>query len=1181
MFLSHGDSKSRGIAFLLPQNKSYKILSYKNILEGRIASLAICFDESTITLINVYFPTKDKQSEQLTVIRKLETYLSNSASDTCIIGGDLNLYINPLLDKHEGKNTDHSQAGKALKNLLSDQDLVDVWRAKNPNSKRYTWRSNNPLVQTRLDYWLISATLMYNVTDCEIKPSIKSDHCLISLAISRNLNTKKGPGLWKFNSSLLQNDDYVQMMTVKFTYWDKEYSNMQNKNLKWDIIKSLIRIETKKFSKKLARQNKDAESELYERLQHIMVKLDVHQTESLLTEYQTIQNQLEILNSAKAQGAKIRAKVDWVADSERCTAYFLNLEKQHGKMASISRLVENGKEVKTHNEILEMLKCFYSDLYSKNNSLDPNNYKAFLNNNVPKLSQSSAALCEEPISYKKIQMAIKNLKSNKSPGTDGLTTEFYIFFYEKIKSYLFDCINYSFENKILSIEQRRGVLKIIPKKDKDLTNMRSFRPISLLNTDYKIITHILATRLQNVLPEIISSDQNGYLKGRFIGHNIRTIIDTIQHTTLKNRYAYLLFLDFEKALDKVDHRFLINAMHTFGFGENFIQWIKILYTDIQSCVINNGFTSQYFRVMAGIRQGCPISALLFIIAAECLSIFIKNNCNIKGIKMGGLERKITQLADDTTMFLKDIESIQATLNGLHLFYTVSGLKLNNSKTVVLPIGKNCPKPQNNLFDLQWGCTEVFSLGTWFCGDLQNIIKKNHDLKLEKFRRILNHWSKFNLTLMGKVTILKSIALANLNYLVSSLYTPDWFIKCVHQCSLQFLWDNKPNKIKANTLYNNIDKGGINFPHFESYVMAQKCNWIKRWMGDCVTKSYLESLLPVSVETFVHCNPKLSKGMFKLPKFYYQVFSCWFKLKEEPSAHVEVLQEYICLNKLIEIDNKMVLDEGLLKPRLLRIQDIVNNRGDILTHEEFCGKFNTTINWLKWHSIKHAIPHKWKQLLKLNIPFENVKPCEKQITLVSSKACYQLLLKGIITKPTCIDRWNDKGYIFSEDIWKKIFLLPKFTTFNARSIMFQYKILHRIYASESILSKFLSNVNSKCEFCDTDKNIIHTFFECIKIKTFWLNVESWFYQTTKIKINFDVKDILFGIYKNIAFNTLINFCVLTGKIYIHTCNREKRIVSLTNYIVTLKHQLRIEQQVYDKKGKCKKFNTLFGPLLGSI
>ena len=174
----------------------------------------------------------------------------------------------------------------------------------------------------------------------------------------------------------------------------------------------------------------------------------------------------------------------------------------------------------------------------------------------------------------------------------------------------------------------------------------------------------------------------------------------MQHIILKKQQAYLLFLDFEKAFDKLDRKFLINALHKYGFGKNYIQWIEILYTDIQSCILNNGYTSLYFQITAGIRQECPLSALLFIIAVECLSIYIKNNNGIKGIIMGRVERKITQLADDTTLFLRDIGSIQITINALGLFYSASGLKLNNSKTVVLPIGKNCYQPQTNLFGVQ-------------------------------------------------------------------------------------------------------------------------------------------------------------------------------------------------------------------------------------------------------------------------------------------------------------------------------------------------------------------------------------------------------------------------------------------------------------------------------------------------
>ena len=582
-----------------------------------------------------------------------------------------------------------------------------------------------------------------------------------------------------------------------------------------------------------------------------------------------------------------------------------------------------------------------------------------MNSNIPKISYNSVTFCEESISIEELKKAVNNLKANKSPGTDGLTAEFYQFFFENIKDYLYDSINYSFQNKILSTEQRRGILKLIPKKDKDLTNMRSFRPISLLNTDYKIITHILASRLQKVLPEIISTDQNGYLQGRFIGHNIRSIIDTMQHIILTKQQAYLLFLDFEKAFDKLDHKFLINALHNFGFEKNYIQWIKILYTDIQSCILNNGYTSPYFHITAGIRQGCPISALLFIIAVECLSIYIKNNNSIKGIIIGGVERKITQLADDTTLFLRDIGSNSAN---------------------------------------------------------------------------------------------------------------------------------------------------------------------------------------------------------------------------------EVLQEYICLNKFIEINNKMVLDEEFIRLKTLKIGDIVKNNGRFLTHEEFQRKFKRRINWLKLHSVTLAIPNKWRQILNMNTSFENIEIGETRITMlnnVSSKKCYWSLVKKVITKPTCINSWDAKGFVFNDETWKKLFLLPKFTTYNIKIKMLQYKILHRIYASKSKVSKFVREISGKCEYCNIEKNIVHTFYECEEIKTFWQNFKTWFNHITNINLELRIEDIIFGIHRTIPFNTVINFCILIGKFFIHMCNNDRKTPSLMDYIPTLKHHLSIEKQVYDRKGKSGKFCMLFGQLHANI
>ena len=163
------------------------------------------------------------------------------------------------------------------------------------------------------------------------------------------------------------------------------------------------------------------------------------------------------------------------------------------------------------------------------------------------MSENIAKLCDSEITADECKKAIDSMPNNKSPGTDGLTAEFYKYFWEDIKKLVMESFNCAFSKGVLSIEQRRGIISLIPKKDKDSRFLKNWRPITLLNTDYKVLTKVLSSRLQHALKEIIFPDQTGYIKGRYIGENIRTIDDIIAYTTLKNKEGYIVLLDFEKS----------------------------------------------------------------------------------------------------------------------------------------------------------------------------------------------------------------------------------------------------------------------------------------------------------------------------------------------------------------------------------------------------------------------------------------------------------------------------------------------------------------------------------------------------------------------------------------------------------------------------------------------------------
>ena len=335
-----------------------------------------------------------------------------------------------------------------------------------------------------------------------------------------------------------------------------------------------------------------------------------------------------------------------------------------------------------------------------------------------------------------------------------------------------DSLNFGFGKGELSISQKQGIIRLIPKKDKNLSYLKNWRPISLLNVDYKIATKTLALRLGKVLPKIIDKAQTSYLKGRFIRENIRLISDILDYTADKNIGGIALFIDFEKAFDSLEWDFLHKALETFNFGNDFRAWVKVLYNDTSSCTINNGFASDAFELKRGVRQGCPLSGLLFIIAVELLSSAIRSSKEIKGIQVMEKEIKLSQYADDTTTFCADVNALHILLELLDLFKYCSGLKLNSTKCEALWLGKDASRKDE--FDgVQWPQRPISALGVSFSYETMRCEKENFDKKINNIQNSLNLWSQRDLSLYGRITIAKTLKRETLGlskYLQAAVYT---------------------------------------------------------------------------------------------------------------------------------------------------------------------------------------------------------------------------------------------------------------------------------------------------------------------------------------------------------------------------------------------------------------------------
>ena len=195
-----------------------------------------------------------------------------------------------------------------------------------------------------------------------------------------------------------------------------------------------------------------------------------------------------------------------------------------------------------------------------------------------------------------------------------------------------DSLKYAFEYGELSSSQKQAVITLIVKKGKDKRLVKNWRPISLVNVDAKLASKTLAKRLEKVLPEVIYFNQNAFVKGRKIFDSVRTIDDVIEYARYKDIPGILVAIDFEKAFDSLNliQFFILRVLHAFNFGPSFIQWIRVLYNNASSCVMNNGFTTGPFAPSRGVRQKGPHSPYLFIIALETLATKTREDDGIKG-----------------------------------------------------------------------------------------------------------------------------------------------------------------------------------------------------------------------------------------------------------------------------------------------------------------------------------------------------------------------------------------------------------------------------------------------------------------------------------------------------------------------------------------------------------------------
>ena len=399
---------------------------------------------------------------------------------------------------------------------------------------------------------------------------------------------------------------------------DKGIMNNQSNMLVWDLIKVKIREFTQSYCMTRSHRKKNRILVLEDKLKDIDILLQKNDLADLKEKKNIIE--AEIMNELKDQAtaSQVRSRAKWIEKGEKNNSYFFGLEKSRQQNNIITKVRKpDGRYTMNMEETMNEIRKFYEQLYTSTNTGDGNFFDNLTINNT--LTETDRQKCEGYITKQEYLTAVAKIKNNKSPGPDGIPNEFYKMFSKELSAFLITVFNECFDKGTITFSQKISVVALIHKKGSKY-DLKNYRPISLTCTDYKILAQILADRMHKILDKVISFDQSGYVKGRFLGHNIRTVEDVIYLSKKHQLDGIIAFLDFAKAFDSIEWGFIYESLAKLNFGQNFIKWIKTLYADPKMLIKNNGWLTEHISVTRSVKQGCPVSALLFIVAIEMLSI---------------------------------------------------------------------------------------------------------------------------------------------------------------------------------------------------------------------------------------------------------------------------------------------------------------------------------------------------------------------------------------------------------------------------------------------------------------------------------------------------------------------------------------------------------------------------------
>ena len=1150
---AHGAGRSRGVMLGFSPKINCKLENFSLDTDGRFIVAHVRIFGEPLTIVSLYLDPSLSLEGRERILAQVMEQVALGKNARVVFCGDFNTIVDPNLDvAHPALNL-HNRLRPNLQAFLEKHDLTDVWRAFHDTERQFTcYHSNNP---SHIDYILASPPFLTHVTDVIIGCSYLSDHAPLYLEFSLESNPR-GRGFWRMPSYLLSDVLYQKRIRTKILQVLRENDNCDPVKL-WDLLKCGIRGETIKYMAECSNAKKIKVKDVDDRIASCVIQRDISACDPVkVLQYshklKLLQIEREEIVSHASRQDRLFCTAHRAYEFNRPTRYYFRLPGC--KYDSIKQLrLDNGSLVTSDSDILKECHSFYNKLYTKplwDHDDDPVT-QSFLDA-LPRgaLSEENFALLDEPLSIGELRTALFKMQSN-SPGMDGFTVEFYKEFWDILGPLLHKAALCSFEQGILAPSQRRGLVRLLPKLGRNPLSVQSWRPITLLGVDYKVITKVLAARLSVVLNDILHHDQRGFIRGRYIGDNVMEIYSLIANAQVEDEEGMLLLLDIEKAFDSVSWGFLHKVMVTFGFPESFCNWIRIVYREKEIRILNNGHASDSIFPTNGVAQGCGLLPLLFVLTIEALACSIRQNSDIVGYTVGGIHKKLALLADDMILSLKARQSsFDAVLSTLVDFAKVSNLAVNYSKSTGIAIGKNRSAAQVvDLGEFQWLTdltfkylgVEVLVFHNPYFAHLQKPVAEIFTY-IDSVLLLRNH---FDHVLQGCILNVRTFVASKLMYYFSLAPSPSrFFMKRLQNQLNNYVWSYRKHMVSLQLLSLPHHLGGLNMYSVVRQNCSLKLKWISRLLHtqDEFWKCYLVNCFHFPVNVFLKFNMhkrrihRLLKDDVILPVFWLDVLNIWFDTNfcyaKDCTAEV-----FLAFNSVIP--SSCVFNVKLMQAyharNIFSVQDFLDK----------CMLFSVEDAYLmRVAFIHHAISKKWPQGFSgcKAFLFDIVNP-------ISVHAINVALVKNITFKPFALwERWQrDLGIESVPVLWSDI-VNKKFQFLLVKHQTFYWKYVNRAYYNNYWLSKIDPSRSSLCTFCNgAEETFMHLYWNCPLVYALWIEFIDWCRTYIDFHAVYSRNNCLLLGFDSVVLNIVMMLC----KYFIHTSRLYGNTLSLVNLLCCIK------------------------------